>query len=258
VRVGCVTAFENAARAAELGFDYIEPPVGTLKPAEPNAVFASIRGAFASSPLPAPCFNLFIPAELKITGPAVDEAALRAYARTAVERVAAVGGRVIVLGSGPARTIPGGFARERGEEQFAAFARFVGDVAQRVGVIIAFESIARGGGVNLINTFAEAVAMAARVGHPAVRAMADLGQMAPENEPWENLRHSGAGIAHVHLTDTDKKVPGRGALPWKQAFAELRGAGYDGPMSIECKWSDLEPVAAEAVRFVRETWEATR
>ena len=253
--IGCVTPFENAAQVAQAGFDYIECPVGALKPGEPDSAFAAVREALRASPLPTPAFNLFIPAELKIVGPAVDDARLRGYAKTAVERVASVGGRVIVFGSGPARTIPDGFPREQAEEQFIAFSRFVGEVAQRAGVVIGFESIARGGTVNFIHTFEEAARIAERVAHPAVRAMADLGQMAPEKEPWSHLSAHGP-IAHVHLTDTDKKVPGFGSLPWKEAFAELRRAGYDGPMSIECRWADLAPVAAQAIRFVRDAWAA--
>ncbi len=255
MRIGCVAAFESSAQVAQAGFDYIECPVGALKPGEPDSAFAPIRDAFRASPLPTPAFNLFIPADLKIVGPAVDEARLRSYAKTAVERVAAVGGRVIVFGSGPARTIPEGFPRVRAEEQFIGFSRFVGEAAQRAGVVIAFESIARGGGVNFIHTFEEAARIAERVAHPAVTAMADLGQMAPENEPWSHLWAHGP-IAHVHLTDTDKKVPGFGSLNWKEAFAALRRAGYDGPMSIECRWADLAPVVAQAIRFVRDAWEA--
>jgi sugar phosphate isomerase/epimerase len=256
MRIGCIAAFENAAEAAKAGFDYIECPVGSLKPEQPDSAFAAIREAFRASALPTPAFNLFIPAELKIVGPAVDEARLRRYAQTAIERVAEVGGRVIVLGSGPARTIPPGFPRERAEEQFIQFSRFAGGVAQRAGVTIGFESIARGGAVNFIHTFEEAVRVAERVAHPAVKAMADLGQMAPEKEPWRHLSELGGGIPHVHIADTDKKVPGFGSLAWREAFAELRRAGYDGLMSIECRWADLAPVAAQAIRFVRDAWGA--
>ncbi len=256
MRIGCIAAFENAAAAAAAGFEYIECPIGSLKPDQPDSAFAPIREAFRASPLPTPAFNLFIPAELKIVGPAVDEERLRRYAATAIERVAAVSGRVIVFGSGPARTIPPGFPRERAEEQFIEFSRFCGEAAQRAGVTIGFESIARGGTVNLIHTFEEAVMIARRVGHPAVKAMADLGQMAPEKEPWRHLSELGAGIPHVHIADTDKKVPGLGSLAWSEAFAELRRAGYDGLMSIECRWTDLAPVAAQAIRFVRDAWEA--
>jgi sugar phosphate isomerase/epimerase len=256
MRIGCIAPFENAAEAARGGFEYIECPVGSLKPEEPEEAFAPIREAFRASPLPTPAFNLFIPADLKIVGPAVDDRRLRRYAAAAIGRAAAVGGKVIVLGSGPARTIPEGFARERAEEQFIAFSRFCGEAAQRAGVTIGFESIARGGPVNFIHTFEEAVRIAERVGHPAVKAMADLGQMAPQREPWRHLSELGGGVPHVHIADTDRKVPGFGQLAWGEAFAELHRAGYDGLLSIECRWADLAPAAAQAIRFVRDAWEA--
>jgi sugar phosphate isomerase/epimerase len=255
--VGCTAPFENAAEVARAGFDYIECPVGALKPGEPDSAFSPIREAFRASPLPTPAFNFFIPPELKIVGTTVDESRLRHYARTAVLRVAAVGGKVIVFGSGPARTIPEGFPRDVAEQQFVEFSQYAGGVAKRAGVTIAFESIARGGAVNFIHTFEEAARVAKRVRHPSVSVMADLGQMAPEREPWSHLSAHGP-IAHVHLADTDRKVPGLGELAWDEAFAELHRAGYNGPMSIEVRWADLAPVAADAIRFVRDAWEAAR
>ena len=61
----------------------------------------------------------------------------------------------------------------------------------------------------------------------------------------------------MHLTDTDKRAPGFGSLPFGEAFGHLRRAGYDATMSIECRWKDLAPVAQQSIKFVRDAWEAS-
>jgi sugar phosphate isomerase/epimerase len=258
MRIGCWTTLENPGRIVDAGFEYIECPVATLVPTQGEAEFRPVLKEIEASPLPLLAFNLFIPPEIKIVGPAVDVARLRAYARTALERIHATGARLLVFGSGPARTIPEGFSRARAEEQFVEFCRFVGDVAARNDVLVGIESIQRKGGNNFVTTFEESVQMARKAGSPALRAMADVGQMEPENEPWSHLSQYAEWITHVHLTDTERKAPGFGSLAWTEAFGELHKAGYDGTMSWECRWDDFGAQAATSIRFVRDMWEKSR
>jgi sugar phosphate isomerase/epimerase len=255
MQLGCWTKLEDIPTVAAAGFAFAETPVATLQPEASDAVAAPIIAALRSAPIPVRAFNLFIPPELKIVGPSVDSARLHRYAEVALERIDAVGAKVLVFGSGPARNIPDGFPRAAGIDQFIAFSRFAGDVARRLGIVIGIESITRkGGSTNILNTFAETAEIARVIDHPAVKAMADVGQMDPENEAWEHLSHYGKWIVHVHLTDSDRRAPGTGHLDWLKAFGELHKAGYDGLMSLECRWEDFATQAPTSARFVEDMW----
>jgi sugar phosphate isomerase/epimerase len=239
---------------ARAGFEYVECPVATLVPEDGPEAFAPVRAKLDNAPVPVLAFNLFIPPEIKIVGPDVDRERLLNYARVSLERIHSTGAHVLVFGSGPARTVPPGFPRAKAEEQFVEFARAVGDYARKFDVQVGLESITRKGGTNFINTVAEAVAIARKVDHPTIRTMADLGQMEPENEPWNHLSEYKDWIIHIHLTDTERKPPGSGSLDWGEAFDHLHTAGYDGLMSLECRWNDFDTEAREAAAFVRKAW----
>jgi len=98
---------EIARIAKDCGYDYFEWSVGELlHPREDEAVFTDALARAKSVGLPCQAANVFIPGDLKITGPAVDKQALQAFVTTALERAQKAGLKVIVFGSGCARGIP--------------------------------------------------------------------------------------------------------------------------------------------------------
>ena len=80
-----------------------------------------LNAAFADSPLKAEAYNVLLPAGLKVAGPETDTARQDRYLDTAFRRAAALGGQVAVFGSGGARGIPPGWAREQAETQIVDF-----------------------------------------------------------------------------------------------------------------------------------------
>ena len=111
-----------ALNAKEAGFDYFEWSVGNyLHPREEEAVFQMALAQAQEVGIPCPAANVFIPSDLKITGPDANLAALEVYVRTALRRAEIAGVETIVLGSGGARRIPDGFERKRAWEQLVAF-----------------------------------------------------------------------------------------------------------------------------------------
>ena len=103
MRVGCCTKLDDIGRLAQAGFEYAECTVSALKPEEDDVACAPILAALRASPLPVWAFNVFMPGDIKIVGPQVDEARLHRYAERALERIHAVGGRLLVFGSGGAQ-----------------------------------------------------------------------------------------------------------------------------------------------------------
>ena len=255
MQLGCWTKFEDIPAVAAAGFAFAECPVTTLQPEADDATATPIIAALRAAPIPLRAFNLFIPPDIKIVGPKVDEKRLRHYAQVALERIHAVGAKVLVFGSGPSRNVPDGFSRQTATQQFIDFSRFAGGVAAQNGIVIGIESITRkGGSTNILNTFEETVEIARVINHPAIKVMADVGQMEPENEPWQHLSQAANMIVHVHLTDSNRRAPGTGNLDWLAAFGELRKAGYDGLMSMECRWENFAVQAPESARFVQDMW----
>ena len=68
----------------------------------------------------------------------------------------------------------------------------------------------------------------------------------------ESLRAAGKHIAHVHLADSNRRLPGLGHTDFASGFAALRDTGFDGTLAIECRVTgDPEEVLPHALQFLR-------
>jgi D-psicose/D-tagatose/L-ribulose 3-epimerase len=56
----------------------------------------------------------------------------------------------------------------------------------------------------------------------------------------KNLRN----IVHIHISENDRGVPGRGNIPWKETFSAIRKSGYDDWLTIEAFGRSLKDLAA--------------
>ena len=255
MRFGCCAGPEMGDVLAQAGYDYIELSVSRhLQPEVGDEDWAPLCQAIEAQPLPAEAFNTFLPTDLKITGPTVDEERIGRYLKVAFERAAKLGGQVIVFGSGGARTIPQGFPRERAWQQLLDFVRKAGEEAAQAGMIVCIEPLNRSES-NVLNDLGEAVRLAQEADHPQVRALADLYHMVREEESMENLAAAGDWIFHVHVADTDRQPPGLGSYPYPAFFSTLQQLGYEGRCSIECRWEDLAAECGPALEFLRRMWD---
>ncbi len=251
---GCCTTIENGPVLAEAGYDFIELSVARdLQPEASEEAWAPTRAAIEALPLRPAVFNVFLPADLRITGPEIDAERIRRYLYTAFRRASALGGEVIVFGSGRARMVPEGFPREEAWDQLIRFVRWAGHEAQATGMRLAIEPLNRQE-CNIINSVAEAQRLAEAAGHPAVYVLADLYHMMEEEEPFENLIAAEAKLLHVHVADTERRPPGKGAYPYPEFMRALKTFGYDRRISIECRWEDFAAECADALTFLREMW----
>ena len=88
----------------------------------------------------------------------------------------------------------------------------------------------------VLNTLSEAVSVIEAVGSPHVRLIPDTFHMnIEEADPPASLRASAAHLGHVHLSDSNRLLPGQGHVDWAGLFATLREIGYAGALAIECK-----------------------
>lgn len=65
---------------------------------------------------------------------------------------------------------------------------------------------------------------------------------------------TGDRLALVHLSDSDRRLPGEGTIDFGAVLAALRRHGYAGWLGFECR--PVEEVAAlgRSVRFLRGLW----
>jgi sugar phosphate isomerase/epimerase len=89
--------------------------------------------------------------------------------------------------------------------------------------------------MHLMNRVGEAAALARRVGSPNVAVMADFFHMnIEEADLHAALRENRDVVRHVHLADSNRKLPGQGHMPYADLFRTLREIGFEGPTALEC------------------------
>ncbi len=251
MKFGCCCAIDQSEIAHTAGFDFIECTVLSLQPE--NADFAPIAATYAAAALPVKAFNVLLPGDLKIVGPAVDEGRIERYMQSALERVAAIGATVVVFGSGRARTIPDGFEAATAEAQLIRFLQLAGDMAEPYGITIVIEPLNRRES-NMINSVSEGVELAAVADRSAVLVLADLYHIQVEGEALAQIERCAPWLRHIHVADSGRFAPGTGEYPYPKFFGSLHAIGYDGLISVECTWRDFAAEAPAAVDFLRRMW----
>lgn len=126
----------------------------------------------------------------------------------------------------------------------------------------------------IINTCEECQAYIDAVGSSHVKIMLDTFHMnIEEDNIGAAIRRAGPDLCHLHLGEQNRKVPGKGSLPWQEIGQALRDINYqgaavmepfvmkDGTIGKEIKvWRDLVENCSEeqldrdvegALRFVR-------
>lgn len=256
MKLGVCAGAEKAQILAEAGADFIELSVtGALSPLTDESEWAEKRKAFLALPLPIETFNVFLPGTLRITGEPeqlADKDDVRRYVFTALRRAREIGGSIIVFGSGGARRVPEGFAKEKAAEQIRAFLRVCAEATEETGVIIAIEPLNQGE-CNIINTVAEAVTeYAAPINHPGIRVLADTFHMELENEPISVIREHATFIAHVHTADTKRVAPGQGVYDHIALYHLLQDIHYTGRVSVEAGFTNFENEIAGVIKHLRD------
>jgi sugar phosphate isomerase/epimerase len=103
MRFGCCVQPDQIALLAQAGYDFCELPARAVLPFEDDTAALPALRAIAAAPLRPEAFNVLVPPELPLVGPRADVGALRSYVRRAFQRMAQLGGAVVVVGSGGAR-----------------------------------------------------------------------------------------------------------------------------------------------------------
>jgi D-psicose/D-tagatose/L-ribulose 3-epimerase len=111
--------------------------------------------------------------------------------------------------------------------------REVAKVAEDCGVAYCLEVLNRFENY-MINTAAEGLAFVEEVGSPSVKVMLDTFHMNIEEDSiGDAIRTAGSRLGHFHTGECNRKVPGRGRVPWAEVGRALRDIGYGGSVVME-------------------------
>ncbi|TMG58167.1 MAG: sugar phosphate isomerase/epimerase [Chloroflexi bacterium] len=133
--------------------------------------------------------------------------------------------------------------------------RKVAEYAEGKGVVLAEEVVNRFELYHL-NTLDQAVRLVDEVGHPNCRIHLDTFHAhIEEKDPAAAIRRAGDRIAHVHVSENDRGVPGTGSVAWDATFRALRVIGYDGWLTVEA-FGNFLPNLAAATKIWRPLFES--
>jgi len=251
VKVGYCTSWKNLAAAKAAGFDYVELATTEIA-ALSDEEFEHARSVVTEIGLPTPASNLFLPATLKVTGPEIDVDRQVAYVTKAFDRVARLGVDTVVFGSGGARRVPDGFARDAAFRQLVEFGRRVAPLARARGVTVAVEPLRREE-TNIINSAAEGLELVEAVADANFQLMVDFYHLASEHEDPRIIVRARAHLRHLHMANPAGRVFPRTADEFDYApfFANLRAIEYHRRVSIEASTTDLQADAPRAIELLR-------
>jgi D-psicose/D-tagatose/L-ribulose 3-epimerase len=167
------------------------------------------------------------------------------HMRHTIECAAAVGAKTL---SGPLHSTLGYFSGAGPTAQEFAHSvtsqRAIGDHAAKHGITVGLEALNRFE-CYLLNTMAAMCEHLDAINHPNIRAMYDtfhcnIEEQDPIAAYTKSLRH----IAHIHLSENDRGVPGRGNIPWAETFWAIQASGYNQWLTIEAFGRGLPDLAA--------------
>ena len=111
--------------------------------------------------------------------------------------------------------------------------RKVGYIAGECGVDYCLEVLNRFEGY-LLNTAWEAKKFVREVDIPSVKIMLDTFHMNIEEDSIPQAIHTaGELLGHFHVGENNRRVPGKGSLPWHTIGCALRDIGYDKAVVME-------------------------
>ena len=119
--------------------------------------------------------------------------------------------------------------RARGLEGISSLA----DFAANLGIDLCLEVLNRFEN-HVLNTAEEGVAFVREIAKPNVKVMLDTFHMNIEEDSFgKAIRTAGPLLGHFHTGENNRRVPGKGRLPWHEIGTALREIGYGGAVVME-------------------------
>jgi len=254
----------------DAGYDGVEVPIFALDPAP----YQELGGRLRELGLVALALTAPGPDAHPVSADPVVRQRAHDHNMQALECAAAVGAELV---AGPFHAAPTVFteaAPTDAEREWAADGlRALSERADELGVDLAVESLNHFEHY-LTTTAAETAALCRSVGHARCRMLYDTFHAHMEEKDISAAISDAADtIGYVHLSESDRSIPGTAQVDWRGSFRALQRSGYAGWFAIEAfghthpvitpqmrawrrRFDSEEQLAYQGARFVRAAWEA--
>ena len=251
--IGIVQNIENDSLLQRYGYRYLVESVGKL--ISPRTVtddqFQSNLLKIKNLRVPMYAFNIFIPGELKVVGPDVNEAAVLTYVDKVFQRCQATGVNRIIWGSGGSRRVPDGFDRTKAKEQFVSIAKKIAEKASHYNITLALENL-NSTETNFITTVEEALEIVKKVDHKNLRLCVDIYHMLKEGEPPSSILKTKDYVIYCEVAEKEGRTPpGVQGDDFRPYFTALKQVGYNDKIMIECRWENVAAQGEMAFQKLR-------
>ncbi len=245
-----ITSPEDAKTA---GFEYLEVNLPDLLPL-PDEEFTRVVARLRGIGIPLLSGYGFMPADLKVVGPAVDHARVDAALRRGLDRAQQLGLSFVVHGNliAGTRSAPEDFPAAEARKQFAEFCRHAAREGAARGITVLVQPMGRKS-TNVINTVAEGLALVEEVHSPHLQLLVDFSSMVEGGEAFAILQRAGPHIRQVEIQNPNGRIyPQRSdEADYVSFFRALKTGGYRGGFSIHGKPGDFFTTAPRALALLR-------
>ncbi|MBV9637304.1 MAG: sugar phosphate isomerase/epimerase [Methylobacteriaceae bacterium] len=160
------------------------------------------------------------------------------------------------------------------DDELSRLADVLRDAAQHgeeAGVHLSIEALNRFE-CYVLNTMDQLSQLRRRVAHQNFSFMYDTFHAnIEEKDPVAAFERHAHELTHIHISENDRGVPGRGHVLWAATFKAIRASGYDRWLTVEAfgravpalaaatrVWRDLFPdietLFAESIKMIRRHW----
>jgi D-psicose/D-tagatose/L-ribulose 3-epimerase len=133
------------------------------------------------------------------------------------------------------------------EAEYDSIAKALKPIARRAadyGMTLGIEACNRYE-THLVNTAAQALALINRIDEPALMIHLDTYHANIEEKSFSDALAAGGGrVSYVHLSESDRGVPGSGNVQWRSVMTSLRAASFSGDLVIESFVTSMPQLAA--------------
>jgi D-psicose/D-tagatose/L-ribulose 3-epimerase len=246
VLLGCIVkTADQAEYASGLPLDYLELKGEMLcvEPAELDALSARLR----SAGLPIRAMTSPLPRRYgcRVVGDDADTGRALAVFREMIDKAAALGVEVVVLGSGQARSYPDTYDPDLARRQFLEFALTASALCAERGIRLTIEPLNRTE-TNLLNSCAETRELIE--GTPLTIAVDCFHVVSEGLSIADELAAAAARVGHAHTSSLPRGTGDYQPDVQREFVRALGVAGYAGRLTIEEDFADFDRDSPVAVK----------
>lgn len=256
MKIGVCGGYDRIEIAAKCGFDYIEANFSSLTRCD-DEEFYRFNNKLIKCGIACEAANCFLPGEMRITGSNVDYKALEDYLKIGYKRAEETGIKVVVMGSGGARSYPEGWTYKDAVNQIVYFVKnFAAPLASDHNIDFVFEPLCKTES-NIINTVKEGAMLASAINLSNVGTLGDLYHMHVEGDTYDDIRDVKNVFKHAHISNplpvnADAKrvfMKNENEYDYQGFFDALKSVGCER-VSIEASTDDFAADAPDAFKIM--------